>query len=153
MPGNNSGISPSKAGQGVEAKAATSILAGDFTISNVKIRPYQGDTKSADIAGELWVVYASVANNSKETKVPAYSLSVEVTDSEGRRFKSADFIVTSNAIVNEAFGGEKVTRFTDGILPGSTRDDVEIGVFDVTKGVTELSLCAGALFSRTKCIK
>jgi hypothetical protein len=135
-----------------EEKPTTSVTAGDFTISNVKITPYKGDTKGADIAGELWAVYASVSNNSKETKVPAHNLTTEIVDSEDRKFKSADFVVTSNAIVDEAFGGAKVTRFTDGILPGSTRDNVEVGVFDVTKGATGLRLCAGALFSGTKCI-
>ena len=138
--------------QSKEEKPATSITTGDFTISNVKITPYKGDTKGADVAGELWAVYASVTNNSKETKVPAHNLTTEVIDSEDRKFKSADFVVTSNAIVGEAFGGAKVTRFTDGILPGSTRDNVEVGIFDVTQGATGLRLCAGALFSSTKCI-
>lgn len=135
-----------------EEPAAKSITAGDFTISNVEIRPYQGDTKGADVAGELWAVYGSITNNSKETKVPGNNLTTEVVDSEDRKFKTADFVVTSNAIVDEAFGGKKVTRFTDGILPGSTRDNVQIGVFDVTKGATGLRLCAGALFSGTQCL-
>ena len=145
--------SPNKENQKNKESAADIVTAGDFTISNVKIKPYQGDTKGADIAGELWAVYASVTNNSKETNVPAHNLTTEVIDKEDRKFKSADFVITSNAIVDEAFGGENVTRFTDGILPGSTRNDVEIGVFDVTKGATGLRLCAGALFSGTKCIK
>jgi len=145
--------SSNKESQNNEDDAADSITAGDFTISKVKISPYRGDTKGADIAGELWAVYASITNNSKETKVPAHNLTTEVIDSEDRKFKSADFVVTTNAIVDEAFGGEKVTRFTDGILPGSTRNDVEVGVFDVTKGAAGLRLCAGALFSGTKCIK
>jgi hypothetical protein len=130
----------------------TSVSAGDFTLSNVRIEPYKGDTKGADVAGELWAVYADVKNDSKETKVPGYSMSTEVIDSEGRKYKSADFVVTSNAIVDEAFGGEKVTRFTDGILPGSTRTNVQVGVFDVTKGAKDLRLCAGGLFSGTTCI-
>jgi hypothetical protein len=132
--------------------APSSVTAGDFTLSDVRIEPYKGDTSGADIAGELWVVYASVTNNSKKTEIPGYSMSTEVTDSEGRTFKAADFTVTSNAIVDEAFGGQKVTRFTDGILPGSTRKNVQVGVFDVSEGAQGLRLCAGGLFSRTKCI-
>lgn len=135
-----------------EEPPVTSISAGDFTISNVKIAPYTGDTKGADVAGELWSVHASVTNNSKETSVPGYSMTTEIVDSEGRKFKAADFVVTSNAIIDEAFGGKKVTRFTDGILPGSTRENVQVGVFDVTKGAQGLRLCAGALFSGSKCI-
>ena len=131
----------------------SSITAGDFTLSNVRIEPYKGDVKGADVAGELWVVYADVKNDSKETKVPGYNVSTEVKDSEGRKYKAADFAVTTNAIVDEAFGNsKKVTRFSDGILPGSTRENVEVGVFDVTKGAKDLKLCAGALFSGTECI-
>jgi len=130
----------------------TSVTSGDFTLSKVKIKPYSGDTKGADVAGELWVVYASVTNNSKETKVPSFNVATEVRDSEGRTFEAADFVVTSNSIVDETFGGAKVTRFTDGVLPGSTRDNVQVGVFDVTKGAKGLQLCVGGLFSGKKCI-
>lgn len=128
------------------------ISVGDFTISNVRIEPYNGEVGNADVAGELWAVYADVRNDSKETKVPGYSMTTELMDSEQRTFKSADFVVTSNSIVNESFGGEKVIRFSDGILPGSTRQNVQVGIFDVSKGASGLRFCAGALFSGTKCI-
>jgi hypothetical protein len=132
----------------------SSVTAGDFTISNVSIKPYQGDTSKADIAGKLWAVYADVTNNSNETKVPGYNLSAEVKDSAGRTFKTADFTVTSNAIVDEAFGNQaKQLRFTDGILPGSTRKNVQVGVFDTSPDASGLQLCVGGLFSGTSCIK
>ena len=57
-------------------------------------------------------------------------------DSEDRKFEFSDIVVTMNTIVvtmntivDEAFRGEKVTCFTDGILPGSTRNDKEVRGF------------------------
>lgn len=134
-----------------ERSTPTSISAGDFSLSNVRVEPYNGNTKGADVAGELWVVYASVTNNSKETKIPGYSISTEVRDSQGRTFKAADFAVTSNSIFQESFQGQKVTRFSDGILPGTTREDVQVGVFDIAPGAQDLRLCVGAMFSGTSC--
>ena len=130
----------------------TSISTADFTLSNVKIKPYEGDTRQADVAGKLWVVYADIKNNSKETKVPQHSVSIEVKDSEGNTYKTADFMLTFNQSLNESFDGQKVVKFTDGILPGSTRKNVQVGIFDVSEGAKELQLCAGGLFSATKCI-
>ena len=131
-----------------------SVTTGDFTISNVSIKPYTGDASRADVAGKLWVVYADVTNNSDETKVPGYNLAAEVKDEEGRTFKAADFTVTSNAIVGEAFGNKaKQIRFTDGILPKSTRNNVEVGVFDTSPNAKGLQLCVGGLFSGATCIK
>jgi len=129
-----------------------SINVGDFTLSNISISTYTGEVGNADVAGELWVVYGDVTNNGNETSVPGYSLSTSIKDSKNRSFKSADLTVDMNAIVDEAFGGEKILRFTDGVLPGSTRENVQIGIYDVSPGSQGLKLCAGALFGRTKCV-
>lgn len=127
------------------------LSAGDFTLSDISISRYRGDTGNADIAGELWVVHANVKNTGKETKVPAYSLRTSLKDSQGRMFKKGDFAISINSIVNESFGGQKVTRFTDGVLPGLTRKRVEVGVFDVSPGAQGLKLCIGRLFGSTRC--
>lgn len=129
----------------------TSVSVGDFAISNISIRPFTGDTKNADVAGKLWVVFGDVTNDGNETAVPAYSMSTSLKDSKDRSFKEADMAIAMNAIVDEAFGGKKVLRFTDGVLPGSTRKNVQIGVFDVSPSSQGLRFCAGVMFGRTKC--
>lgn len=130
---------------------SASITIGEFTLSNITLSPYNGDAGNADVAGKLWAAYGDVTNNGNETEVPAYSMSTSVIDSEGKSFKAADMTVNMNSIVDEAFGGQKVLRFTDGVLPGSTRKNVQIGIFDVSPGAEGLRLCAKALFGRTKC--
>ena len=141
-----------KAAASPQTKPANkSITIGDFTLSNISLRPFTGDVSNADVAGDLWVVYGDVTNNGNETSVPGYSMSTSLRDSKDRKFKAADMTVSMNAIVNEAFGGKKVLRFTDGVLPGSTRKNVQIGIFDVSPGSQGLQLRASKLFGRAKC--
>ncbi len=131
----------------------STINSDSFTVSNVRIEPFTGNTNGADVAGALWVVYADISNKSKVSESPSSDLATEVRDSSGRVFKEADFTVISNQILDESSGAQKVTKFSDGILPGSTRTNVQVGIFDVSNGATGLKLCAGSLFSEKQCIK
>lgn len=140
---------PSKQPQQAKAK---SIKVGKFVLSDISVKPYRGKTSNADVAGELWVASGNVTNNGNETAVPAYSMSLSVQDAQGRSFKEADMTVTMNAIIDESFGGKKVLRMTDGVLPGSTRSNVQLGVFDVSPGAEGLRLCAGSMFGGKKCM-
>lgn len=117
----------------------------NLVFENVKITRYIGELpKGVDVAGELYQVNATITNRSNETLVPSgwNGVTYNLRDGQGRKFERAAFTIGL---------GDDGLKSTNGILPGQTRENITVGVFDVLPGATGLELgVADGMFASVK---
>jgi hypothetical protein len=121
----------------------------DFQYTNVRIVPYQIQNsftaQQANVAGKLYEVTADVKNIGKESEAPHLS-SIEVTDSQGRTFKEADFVVRNDGLA-------KGQNSTDYILPGQAKQNIRLSMVDASPDATGFTLKAGEMFGRSQTVQ
>ncbi len=135
---------PNATSQAEVASIPSATLRG-FTISDVRFIPYTENTGGSDVAGKLYLVTATIQNNTNETKVPGGEISYKVIDSEGREYKAAAFGISVTTALSSTIGGKEYLMPSNGILPGTARQDILLGIYDVNPEAQGFQLCLGWL--------
>jgi hypothetical protein len=122
----------------------------DFQYTNVRLTPYQITNsfvaQQANVAGKLYEITADVTNLSKESKAPQL-LSIGTSDSQGRTFKEADFMVRFEGL-------EKGQKASDYVLPGQTRQNIRLSMVDVSPDSIDLTLkINGSMFGGSQTVR
>jgi hypothetical protein len=122
----------------------------DFQYTNVRLTPYQIKNsfaaQQANVAGKLYEITADVINLSKESKAPQL-LSIGTSDSQGRTFKEADFMVRFEGL-------EKGQKASDYVLPGQTRQNIRLSMVDVSPDSIDLTLkINGSMFGGSQTVR
>lgn len=142
-PDKNATVAPSPTASTVPAKSAQNeTLVGEFktdsfVYTNVRMTPYTVKSefvqKQSRVAGALYEITADVQNIGNESKAPALT-SIEVTDSQGRKYKEADGFIR--------FGDttEKGQKATDYVLPGQSSQSVRLSLVDVSPDASDFTL-------------
>lgn len=108
-----------------------------FVYTNVRMTPYTVKNefvqKQSRVAGALYEITADVQNIGNESKAPALT-SIEVSDSQGRKYKEADGVIR--------FGDttEKGQKATDYVLPGQSSQSVRLSLVDVSPDASDFTL-------------
>lgn len=144
-PDKNANVAPSSSpivGKAPAKNTQAEISVGEFktdsfVYTNVRLAPYTVKNefvqKQSRVAGALYEITADVQNIGNESKAPALS-SIEVTDSQGRKYKEADGFIRFGDTI------EKGQKATDYVLPGQSSQSVRLSLVDVSPDASDFTL-------------